>query len=91
MKIDNVGKGEIVYCNIEIEYERSNYRFKKPFKKLLNQVIFARPYDCEGFPNLEIVKYSMLINKLDRKNAYYITKAKIVNLEILAKTGYINK
>ena len=30
----------------------------------------------------------MLINKIDIKNAYYITNVKIVNLKILAKTGY---
>ena len=31
MKIDNIDKGEIVYCNIEVNYERTNTKFKKPF------------------------------------------------------------
>jgi len=91
MNIDSVEKGEIVYCNIEFEYERTNFRFKKIFNKILTQCVFARAYDCEDFPNLDVVKYSMLINKMDRKNAYYISKVKIVNLDILARTGYIAK
>ena len=91
MNIDSVEKGEIVYCNIELEYERTNFRFKKTFNKILTQFVFARPYDCESFPDLDVVKYSMLINKMDRKNAYYVSKVKIVNLDILARTGYIAK
>tara|TARA_R100001460_G_scaffold22341_4_gene45446 strand:- start:487 stop:771 length:285 start_codon:yes stop_codon:yes gene_type:complete len=88
MKIDNVNKGEIVYCNIEFEYKRNNSKNFKPFRKKINQCIFARNYDCETFPILNVVKYPMLINKIDIKNAYYITNVKIVNLKILAKTGY---
>ena len=33
----------------------------------------------------------MLINKIDRKNAQYITNVKIVNLDIIKRTGYIHK
>jgi hypothetical protein len=91
MKIDNVEKGEIVYCNVEIQYERTNSKMKKLFNKVLNQAIFARPHDCTTFPELDVVKYYMLINKIDRKNSHYISKAKVVNLEILANTGYINE
>jgi len=90
MKIDNIEKGELVYCNIEFEYHRSNSKFTK-YNKIINQFIFARQYDCIDFPILDVIKYSMLINKIDKKNAYYIDKVKIVNLDILAKTGFINK
>jgi hypothetical protein len=89
--MDNVEKGEIVYCNIEFEYNKSNYRFKKTFNKIFKNFIFARPYDCTTFPELDVIKYSMLINKIDRKNAYYLSNIKIVNLDILAKTGFIAK
>tara|TARA_R110001583_G_scaffold115588_1_gene266130 strand:- start:2248 stop:2529 length:282 start_codon:yes stop_codon:yes gene_type:complete len=91
MNIDKVEKGEIVYCNIDFEYERTNYKFKKTFNKKLTKCIFARSYDCKSFPNLDVIKYSMLINKIDKKNAYYISKLKIVNLDILVRTGYIAK
>lgn len=87
MNIDKVNKGEIVYCDVEFEYERENNR--KKYIKKMNQFVFARPYNCINFPILDVIKYSMLINKLDRKNAYYIFKVKIVNLNILARTGYI--
>lgn len=91
MNIDKVEKGELVYCNIEFEYEKTNSKFKKIFKKKLVDAIFARPYDCINFPNIDVVKYPMLINKIDKKNAYYLSNVKIVYLKILAKTGYINK
>jgi len=90
MKIDNVEKGELVYCNIEFEYQRNNSRITK-YKKKINQFIFGRQYDCIDFPIIDVIKYPMLINKIDRKNSYYIDKVKIVNLDILAKTGFKNK
>ncbi len=91
MNIDRVDKGELVYCNIEIEYKRSNYKYNKLLSKKFQQFIFSRSYDDELFPEIDIIKNYMLINKLDRKNAQYITKAKIVNLDIIKRTGYINK
>jgi len=84
-----INKGEIVYCDIEFEYQRTNHKHKINFTKILNKCILARPYDCETFPILDVIKYSMLINKIDKKNAYYISNVKIVNLNILARTGYI--
>ena len=86
-----INKGEIVYCDIELEYQRKNHIHKKTFTKTLNRCVFSRPYDCNNFPILDVVKYSMLINKMDRKNAYYISNVKVVNLNILARTGYIAK
>ena len=86
-----INKGEIVYCDIELEYERKNHKHKKKFIKTLNKCIFARPYECNTFPILDVIKYSMLINKIDKKNAYYISNVKVVNLNILARTGYIAK
>ena len=83
----NVNKGEIVYCNIEFQYERKNS--KKIFNKKINQCIFARPYNCNDYPILDVIKYSMLINKIDKKNVYYIFNVKVLNLKILARTGYI--
>ena len=91
MNIEKVNKGEIVYCNIKFEYKRTNTKFKTNFTKVIDKFILARPYDCDTFPILDVVKYSMLINKIDRKNAYYISNVKIVNLNILARTGYIAK
>ena len=89
--IEKINKGEIVYCNLKVEYIRSNYYFKKIFIKTMNKFILARPYDCNTFPILDVVKYSMLINKIDKKNAYYISNVKIVNLDILERTGYIHR
>tara|TARA_R110002012_G_scaffold128149_2_gene280395 strand:- start:106 stop:402 length:297 start_codon:yes stop_codon:yes gene_type:complete len=91
MKIDKLEQGELIYCNIKIEYKRKNSKINKIYNKLFNKFIFSRPYDCIDFPNLDINKYKMLINKLDRKNAYYINNVKIVNLEIITRTGYINE
>ena len=83
----NINKGEIVYCNLQVQYERN----KKIYKKLLQKIIFARQYDDNLYPNIDVIKYSMFINKIDKKNAYYITNVKIVNLDILVRTGYIAK
>ena len=88
---DKIKKGELVFCNIGIQYKRKNSKFNKIFYKFFNEFIFSRPYDCENFPNLDINKYKMLINKIDKKNAYFIDNVKIVNLKIITKTGYINK
>tara|TARA_R110002012_G_scaffold314467_2_gene527268 strand:- start:171 stop:434 length:264 start_codon:yes stop_codon:yes gene_type:complete len=83
----NIDKGEIVYCNLKVQYNKKN----KLYQKTLLKTIFARPYDCETYPNLDIVKYSMLINKIDKKNGYYIDSVKVVDLDILVRTGYIAK
>jgi hypothetical protein len=83
----NINKGEIVYCNLEIEYKRNNRTYNKKFTKF----IFARNYDDNDFPNIDVIKYPMFINKIDRKNAYYIFNVKIVNLDILVRTGYMHK
>ena len=91
MNIDKINKGEIVYCNVEFEYTRINTRLKTNFTKILNKCILARPYDCDTFPILDVIKYSMLINKIDKKNAYYIDCVKVVDLDILVRTGYIAK
>jgi hypothetical protein len=91
MNIDKIEKGEIVYCNITVEYINNKLKSKFPIKKRLNNIIFSRFYDCINFPNLDVIKYSMFINKLDKKNAQYIDNIKIVDLSILARTGYKHK
>ena len=83
----NINKGEIVYCNLEVEYRRNNRTYIKKF----NNFIFARKYDDYDFPNIDVIKYSMFINKIDRKNAQYLSNIKIVNLDIIKRTGYIHK
>tara|TARA_R110002020_G_scaffold309823_2_gene525724 strand:+ start:71 stop:364 length:294 start_codon:yes stop_codon:yes gene_type:complete len=83
----NINKGEIVYCNLEVEYRRNNRTYIKKF----NNFIFARKYDDYDYPNIDVIKYSMFINKIDRKNAQYISNVKIVNLDIIKRTGYIHK
>tara|TARA_R110001599_G_scaffold112199_1_gene276886 strand:+ start:874 stop:1167 length:294 start_codon:yes stop_codon:yes gene_type:complete len=83
----NIDKGEIVFCNLEVSYERKGKKYNKKLKKF----IFARKYDDNDFPNIDVIKYSMFINKLDRKNAYYISNVKIVNLDIIVRTGYIHR
>ena len=82
--MDKINKGEIVFCNIEIEYTK----LKKIIKKKFNRFIFSRFYDCIDYPNIDINKYYMLINKLDRKNAHNISNVKIVDLDIIVRTGY---
>ena len=81
----NINKGEIVYCNLEVQYEKN----KKTYKKLLKEFVFARQYDDNIYPNIDVIKYSMVINKIDKKNVYYIFNVKVLNLKILARTGYI--
>tara|TARA_R110002020_G_scaffold363240_1_gene575513 strand:+ start:1417 stop:1710 length:294 start_codon:yes stop_codon:yes gene_type:complete len=83
----NIDKGEIVYCNLEVEYKRNNRTYNKKF----NNFVFSRKYDDSDFPNIDVIKYSMFINKIDRKNAQYISNVKIVNLDIIKRTGYIHK
>ena len=87
MKIDKIDKGEIVYCNLDITYTRK----KKQYFKKLTKFIFARKYKDNEFPNINVVNYARLINKIDKKNSYYIENVKIVNLDILVRTGYIAK
>jgi len=83
----NINKGEIVYCNLEVEYKRN----KRTYLKQLNNFIFSRNYDDNDYPNIDVIKYSMFINKIDKKNAQYISNVKIVNLDILVRTGYKHK
>ena len=83
----NIDKGEIVYCNINVQYKIKN----RDYKKILNNIIFSRPYDDNEYPNLDVIKYLLFINKIDRKKAYYITNVKIVDLYIIARTGFIAK
>ena len=83
----NIDKGEIVYCNLEVEYKRN----KRTYLKQLNNFVFSRNYDDNDYPNIDVVKYSMFINKIDKKNAQYISNVKIVNLDILVRTGYKHK
>jgi hypothetical protein len=82
--MDKINKGEIVFCNIEIQYTK----LKRTIKKKFNRFIFSRFYDCIDYPNIDIIKYYMLINKLDKKNANNISNVKIVDLNIIARTGY---
>jgi len=83
----NINNGEIVYCNLEVEYKRNNRTYNKKF----NQFVFAKQYNDTDFPNIDVIKYSMFINKIDRKNAQHISNVKIINLDILVRTGYIHK
>jgi len=83
----NINKGEIVYCNLEVEYKKKN----RTYLKQLTNFVFSRNYDDNDYPNIDVVKYSMFINKIDKKNAQYISNVKIVNLDILKRTGYKHK
>ena len=83
----NINKGEIVYCNLEVNYDKNNRNYTKKFFNF----VFSRNYDDNDFPNIDVIKYSMFINKLDKNNAQYISNVKIVDLKILSRTGYIAK
>jgi len=83
----NIDKGEIVFCNLEVEYKKNNRTYNRKF----NDMVFARKYDDDDFPNIDVIKYSMFINKIDKKNAQYISNFKIVDLHIIQRTGYIHK
>lgn len=83
----NIDKGEIVFCNLQVEYKKNNRTYNKKF----NDIVFARKYDDDDFPNIDVIKYSMFINKIDKKNTQYISNFKIVDLHIIQRTGYIHK
>lgn len=82
-----INKGEIVYCNMTVTYDKN----KRSYKKQLDKIIFSRGYDDNDYFNLNVIKNKRLINKIDKKNMYILSNIKIVDLNIIARTGYIAK
>ena len=87
MNIDQINKGEIVFCNMTITYTRN----KRQYKKQLTKYVFSRNYDDNLFPELDVIKNRLFINRWDRKNASQIENLKVVNLDILEITLYKHK
>lgn len=80
--MDFINKGEIVYCNILLEYLENN----KVKNLELNKVIFSRKY-ISNYPKLD--NKDIIISKI--KSKYIIKDIKVIDLDIIARTGYIHK
>ena len=80
--MDIINKGEIVFCNILLEYLENN----KVKNIELNNVVFSRRY-ISNYPKLD--NGDMIINTI--KSKYIIKDVKVIDLDIIARTGYIHK
>jgi len=80
--MDFINKGEIVFCNILLEYLENN----KVKNLELNRVIFSRKY-ISNYPKLD--NKDIIISKI--KSKYIIKDIKVIDLDIIARTGYIHK
>tara|TARA_Y100001963_G_scaffold57513_1_gene80521 strand:+ start:1907 stop:2176 length:270 start_codon:yes stop_codon:yes gene_type:complete len=85
--MDKIDKGEIVYCNMKVEFDRNNRKIIKN----IDNCIFSRPWTDDNYPYLDVVNFSRFINKLEKNKKHKIENIKVINLDIITRTGYINK
>lgn len=87
MELAKMDPGELVYADAVFKFKLKG----RAYKKTLNQAIVSRKYEGD-WPKLDKKRYSMIIGKLvDRKKLQDISDIEIIGLEILARTGYINR
>tara|TARA_R100001460_G_scaffold13815_3_gene31166 strand:- start:4428 stop:4724 length:297 start_codon:yes stop_codon:yes gene_type:complete len=87
--MDKIEKGEIIYGNLKISYQKNN----RNYIKNLNEIVFSKKYNDELFPILDNKLYSVILRKLE-KNIYHhhlLKNIKVLDLKIIARTGYIDK
>ena len=80
--MEEIDKGEIVFCNITLKYlDNLKVKIIK-----LDKVIFSRKYNS-NYPKLNI--NHNIISKIKSKNI--IKDVEVINLDIIVRTGYIHK
>lgn len=82
--MDIINKGEIVFCNITLSYLES----LKLKNIKLDRVVFSRSY-ISNYPNLDI--NDSIVFKIKSKVKCIISDVKVVDLHIIARTGYKHK
>jgi len=87
--MDNIDKGEIVYCDITYQYDRPFRNVIKTETVKLYNVVFGRGYDC-GFPILDYTTYKRDIRKINKKKPLECD-VKVVGLQIHERVGFKNK
>jgi len=77
--MDIIDKGEIVFCNIEI-----NYKEDLKIKNIkLNRVVFSRDY-ISNYPILD--KNNFITSKIKRNGI--ISDIKVIDLIVIVRTGF---
>lgn len=86
--MDIINKGEIVFCNITLSYLES----LKLKNIKLDRVVFSRSY-ISNYPNLDINDSIVfkIKSKIKSKVKCIISDVKVVDLHIIARTGYKHK
>ena len=82
-----IEKGQIVICDLELQYTRNG----KIIKKILKNFLFSRDYDNDNFPNLDVIKNKRLINKLEKNKSHTIENLKVLSLNIILEVGFKHK
>ena len=82
-----IEKGQIVICDLELQYTRNG----KIIKKILKNFLFSRDYDNDNFPNLDVIKNKRLINKLEKNKSHTIENLKVLSLNIILEPGFKHK
>ncbi len=82
-----IEKGQIVICDLELQYTRNG----KIIKKILKNFLFSRDYDNDNFPNLDVIKNKRLINKLEKNKSHTIENLKVLSLNIILEAGFKHK
>ena len=82
-----IEKGQIVICDLDLQYTRNG----KIIKKILKNFLFSRDYDNDNFPNLDVIKNKRLINKLEKNKSHTIENLKVLSLNIILEAGFKHK
>ena len=87
MELEDMQPGELVYGDAVFKFKLKG----KTYKKTMYKMIISRKYEG-NWPKLDNSEDGLIIGKLvDRKKRYDITEVEIIGLNVLARTGYINK
>lgn len=87
MEIAEMKPGELVYADAEFKFTIKG----KYHRKTMLKSIISRKYES-NWPKLDKDMDSLIISKIaDKKNRHEIENVEIIGLNILARTGFINK
>lgn len=87
MEIAEMKPGELVYADATFKFTLKG----KIHRKTMLKSIISRKYEG-NWPILDDYMDSLIIGKLiDKKNRHEISNVEVIGLNILARTGFINK
>ena len=93
--MDEIAEGELVFANVSFTYKTTTKGgFIKRHKKTIHEMVFSRQY-VSTYPKLTHETDGLVIGKLnpskDRNKVHLIYDVEVVGLDIIVRTGFINK